>query len=102
MTIFQEEPIPRIFKDPRVKRIGSVQVASRVLGPLQLRLRADWEAHRERRSAPRSPQAGSGGEDQLEAPPPEVDPPETYGPQGERLHPHRDAAEGTPHLDLEG
>lgn len=96
MTIFEEEPSPRAFRDLRLQRVGSVQVPMKVLGPLQRRLRQAWEVRRSLKAA------GPAGDAPEPEGPSEGEAPETYGEHGQLIHPHRETDGGTPHVDLKG
>ncbi len=94
MTRFEETPVPPVFPVAPVRRVRPVRIPRRALRPLRRQLRPAWQARQEarRRRADGEP---------APLPPPEADPPETYGEHGERLHPHG-AAPPHPRLDLEG
>lgn len=94
MTRFEEAPVPPVFPVAPVRRVRAVRIPRRVLRPARRQLRPARQARQLARSRAAEPEAAP-------LPTPEVDPPETYGEHGERLH----APGGPPprpHLDLEG
>ncbi len=95
MTRFEEGPVPPVFPVAPVRRVRAVRIPRRVLRPARRQLRPAWEARQ--RVLAREAERGAAPV----LPPPEVDPPETYGEHGERLH-GPEAAAPRPHLDLEG
>ncbi len=94
MTRFEEAPVPPVFPVAPVRRVRAVRIPRRVLRPARRQLRPAWQARQLARARASEPAS-------VPLTPPEVDPPETYGEHGERLH-GSEAPQARPHLDLEG
>ena len=94
MTRFEEAPVPPVFPVAAVRRVRPVRVPRRVVRPLRRQLRPAWQARQEARRRQAGPES-------VPIPPPEVDPPETYGEHGERFHVHGDLPPAHPNLDWE-
>ena len=105
MAPLDDLPIPPVGVTARVgsvlrsQRVGAIQLPPGVVPPAGQRLLEEWRRRRDPREGGEDAEKGeeSGGS----GPPPEVDPPETYGEHAEVLHPHGGAEAPAPRVDLE-
>ena len=107
MAPLDDLPIPPVGSTARVgsvlrsQRVGAIQLPPGVVPPAGQRLLEEWRRRRDRREGGGEEAAMDGEVGDGSAPPPEVDPPETYGEHAEVLHRHDGTEAPAPRLDLE-